>query len=357
MSELQEYKCPNCSAPLKYSPSLKMLYCSACDSSFSIEELSKEERNVEEVKTFDWGDWENQLSHEHLENTAVYTCQSCGAKIEADISTGATKCPYCDNNVVLSDRYSGGLRPNGIIPFKITPKELPAAVRRFYRGKLLLPWGFFSRQSIGDVQGVYVPFWLFDCAMDGGMNLEGTTVRSYSDGEYDCTEISHFLLERDGSMAFARIPVDGSDKMANDLMDPIEPFDYSELVDFQESYLPGFVADRFDRSPKKELPRASRRVMKSAEDVFKETCAGYGDLKIRMNGMAMTDSSVKYVLLPVYLLNMEYKGKKYRFAVNGQTGKVVGELPISTAKSILYFLASGAVGGSLVLKFFLWLFS
>lgn len=354
--DVQQFQCPNCSAPLTYKPKRRSLLCSNCGSEFTIDEIIDIERPLTEQKTFDWGDWEKD-SHAHLENTAVYTCQACGASIEADAATGATKCPYCDNNVVLSDRFGGGLRPNGIIPFKITAKELPGAVRRFYKGKPLLPRGFFSESSIGDVQGIYVPFWLFDCTLDGGMNLEGTTVRRYTEGDYDCTEISHFLLERDGCMSFAKIPVDASDKMANDLMDSIEPFDFSELVDFQESYLPGFVADRFDRSPKKELPRASRRVTKSAQEVMEETCVGYGDLKVRTNGMKMTKSDVKYVLLPVYLLNLEYKGKKYRFAVNGQTGKVVGELPSSTLKAALYFIGGFAASAALAGKFLLWLFT
>jgi DNA-directed RNA polymerase subunit RPC12/RpoP len=357
MPELQEYKCPNCSAPLSYKPKKGVLECGSCGSSFTIPELSARERNLEEVTAFDWGDWEANLSRDHLANTAVYTCKSCGAAIEADATTGATRCPYCDNNVVLSDRFGGGLRPNGIIPFKITARELPEALKRFYRWKLLLPRGFFSQSSIGDVKGVYVPFWLFDCTLSGGMNLEGTTARHHTEGEYDCTEISHFLLERDGEMSFARIPVDASVKMANDLMDSIEPFDYSELVDFQESYLPGFVADRFDGSPKKELPRASKRVLKSAQEVMEETCVGYGNLKVRMNGMQMTDSAVKYVLLPVYLLNLKYKDKKYRFAVNGQTGKVVGELPISRFKSRLSALIFGATAAVLAYRFLLWLFS
>lgn len=352
--DVQQFQCPNCSAPLTYKPRRRSLLCASCGSEYTIEEVSSLERNLKKGERFDWGGWEEGR---HLENTKVYICQSCGATIEADAATGATKCPYCDNNVVLSDRFGGGLRPNGIIPFQITAKELPGAVRRFYRGKPLLPHGFFSQSSIGDVQGIYVPFWLFDCTLDGGMNLEGTTVRRYSEGEYDCTEISHFLLERDGCMSFEHIPVDASDKMANDLMDSIEPFDFSELVDFQESYLPGFVADRFDRSPKKELPRAGKRVTKSAQEVMEESCVDYDTIKVRTNGMEMTTSDVKYVLLPVYLLNLEYRGKKYRFAVNGQTGKVVGELPSSVFKSVLCFLGGFAAAGTLAAKLLLWLFS
>ena len=333
---LSQFKCPNCSAPLSWSPQLNMLHCDACDSNFEPGSVSGS-REIEEVKEFDWGDYKQSLQTEELTGTRTYSCVSCGATVEVDENTAATRCPYCDNNVILNEQLSGGLRPNAIIPFKITPKELPNAIRAFFKGRPLLPRNFINDNVIGKAQGVYVPFWLYDCKVEGPTNMQGVIVHTYTRGDYRITETNYYLLERDGEMCFSRIPVDGSVKMDDDLMDSIEPFDYSELVDFKGDYLTGYLADRFDDDPDACLPRASTRLMTSAESVMRGTCPGFGEISFLKNGMQITKASVRYVLLPVYLLNCEYGGKKYRYAVNGQTGKVVGELPISKAKSWLYF--------------------
>ena len=138
-------------------------------------------------------------------------------------------------------------------------------------------------------------------------------------------------------MNFSKIPVDGSEKMDNDLMDALEPFDYSGLKEFNPAFLSGFLADRFDEDPDKSLPRASERMKNSAEEIFLDCVSEFDSKSIKNSNFHLVDPSVKYVLLPVYLLNLSYKDKNYRFAVNGQTGKVVGELPISKIKSFLHF--------------------
>lgn len=339
----RQIKCPHCGAPLAWSPEREKLYCASCGSAFDVDDERLGGRKIDEVREFDWGAYKQGVSQEKLEDVAVYTCVSCGAEIEADRSTAATKCPYCGNNVILNDKLSGGLRPNGVIPFRITPEELPAAVRRFYGKKRLLPRGFFSDNKIGRVQGIYVPFWLYDCRVEGPMDLEGVRVHTYVQGDCECTDTTYYRLERDGEMRFARIPVDGSVKMDDDLMDSLEPFDFSELVDFRDEYLTGYLADRFDDDPDACLPRASLRVRNTAEQRMQETCGGFSQVSIRRSGMQITDASVRYVLLPVYLFRCSYGGKEYRYAVNGQTGKAVGELPVSRGKSLAAFLAPFAI--------------
>ena len=336
-NELSQFKCPHCSAPLAWSAALQKLHCDACGSDFQADEDFLREQGVRDNQEFDWGDYKKNFQAQPLEGVRTYTCVSCGAVVEVDQNTAATKCPYCDNNVILNEQLSGGIRPNAIIPFKITEKDLPDRIRAFFKGRPLLPNNFINDNVIGKAQGVYVPFWLYDSKVEGPMNFQGVIVRTYTSGDYKITETSYYLLKRDGEMCFSRIPVDGSVKMDDDLMDSIEPFDYSELVDFKSDYLTGYLADRFDDDPDACLPRASKRLMTSAEGVMRGTCHGFGEISFMSNGMQITDSSVRYVLLPVYLLNCEYGGKKYRYAVNGQTGKVVGELPISKAKSWLYF--------------------
>ncbi|MBO4468419.1 MAG: hypothetical protein J5766_03870 [Clostridia bacterium] len=344
------YKCPACGSPLTYDPNGKLV-CAACSNEFDLEAVKKfaEAENVE-GKGFDWGDYKKAFEEgsEKLQNTAVYVCKFCGAAIETDGTAAATHCPYCDNELILSDQLSGSIKPNAIVPFAISKDAAMEAVKNHFKGKRLLPNDFAESHKLSKITGVYVPFWLFDSGIDGFANINATNTRFYSDSQYNYTETQHYLVTVDGEMAFSKIPVDGSEKMDNDLMDALEPFNYSGLVDFDPAYLSGFLADRFDEDPDESLPRASDRMKNSAEQVFLGCASEFNTARIKNSAISLVDPSVKYVLLPVYLLNLSYKEKNYRFAVNGQTGKVVGELPISKVKSAIqfgsFFAAAAAVG-------------
>lgn len=346
-----QYKCPSCGSTLKFIPSEGKLGCASCGNRFDVEAMDEYSKQSDSTGEFNWGMFKGAKENaQQMENTSVYVCQSCGAAIETDGVTAAMACPYCGNNVILDDKLEGGLKPNAIIPFKIYPKDLPDIINKFCKKKKLLPKGFFEENKIGKLQGVYVPFWLYNCHIDGEITLNAQKVRFYREGKYDCTETAHFLLTRDGEMAFTHIPVDASVRMDNDLMDSIEPFDFSELEEFDKGYLSGFLADRFDTDPDSEIKRASDRMRKSAEQAFSETTPGYTGVSIRSNNVQCDKASLKYALLPVYLLNCTYKDKNYRYAINGQTGKVVGELPISKTRMLAWF---GGVGGGVFVAVFL----
>ncbi|MBO4331069.1 MAG: hypothetical protein J5827_03245 [Oscillospiraceae bacterium] len=340
MSDTLSYKCPSCSSPLEFDGTSGMLVCRSCGNSYdvdAIELLNEAETQEGKEPEFDWGAYKEELNGEVIEGVQTYKCQSCGAEVTVEGVTAATKCPYCDNVIVLEPQLSGMIRPNGIIPFKVDRKGVADKVKELCRGKKLLPKGFLNENSIKDVQGVYVPFWLFDCRADGKMSFKATRVRRWSSGNYNYTETSNYLLVREGEMAFEKIPVDGSVKMDDSLMDSIEPFDYAELKEFDTAYLSGFLADRFDADADASLPRANRRVQSSVEQAFRSTISGYNSVVMSMNKTRISDASVKYVLLPVYLITSKYRGKTYSYAINGQTGKIVGELPISRAKSWAWF--------------------
>ena len=336
--QMESYKCPTCGAPLRYTTTGKMT-CTSCGNAYEIEAI-KSMLPESDGDGFDWGDYKKQLksTETKLEDRNVYVCRSCGAAIETDDTTAATRCPYCDNEVLATDRLSGGLRPNGVIPFSIEKDEAVRAVKAHFHRKPLLPRSFLASHKLGRIQGIYVPFWLFDADVQGSVDFDGTKVRQYSDSNYDYTETKHYLVQVSGGMRFSCIPVDGSEKMDDGLMDAIEPFDYSGIKPFDAAYLSGFLADRFDEDPDKSLPRASQRMQSSAAGVLRTHADGdYVSLTVKRSRFDLSNASVQYVLLPVYVLNLEFKNQKYRFAVNGQTGKVVGELPISKAVSRLYF--------------------
>ena len=236
MSEMFLHKCPNCNGTLEFNIESGMAYCSFCGSKFDVESLKTENgekkpaKDAAPLKEFDWKEYKKPLVKEDLEGSRSYLCQTCGAEVILDAITASSQCPYCGNYLILTENVTAGLRPNGIIPFKIQPNQLAAAVRDYYKGRKLLPFNFFSDNKIGSPRGIYVPFWLYNCSIKGGMTLKGDKVSSYTDSGYRYTETSEYDLQREAEMNFERIPVDASLKMPDALMDSIEPFDYSQLT-------------------------------------------------------------------------------------------------------------------------------
>lgn len=321
-SNIQERKCPNCGSPLRFDPKSGNLLCEWCGSGFTIEQLDAAEAtaNVNEMNFTE--------ANEALGNMNVYICKSCGAEIICDPTTVSLTCPYCGNNIVLTDKVTGSLVPDGVIPFKITPDKLGEAVRNFYKDKLLLPKNFLSDSSIGKVQGVYVPFWLYDTRPEGRVAVTAYTETSHREGDYIVTVHNDYRLDRDVSMRFVGVPVDASSKMEDDLMDSLEPYDYSEIRAFDTAYLAGYLSDRFDKDAQEVRDRADHRIMNSvAAAVGRRSTSPYINTGTNCSGVSLADSKARYILLPVYLFKVKYKNKDYSFAVNGQTGRVVGELP------------------------------
>ncbi len=335
MSDTLSFKCPNCGAPLTYSAELGRFSCEYCGSSFTFDEVKNADVNAD--TPFDWGDYAANVPEEHLDGLVSYVCKSCGAEVVTDAVTAATHCPYCDNVMVIEDNVSGLLKPNGIIPFRVDKKKLKDIVKAYCSGKRLLPNNFLTTHRIEEVRGVYVPFWLYGCRADGNMTFDATRVRTWADSQFYYTETSHYLVTCDGGMAFSRVPADGSRRMDDALMDSVEPYDLSELKDYASGYLSGYLADRFDDDAESCLPRADLRVKNSLADAFRSSLRGFTTAVPVAKNMKLTDTRVEYVLLPVYLITASYNDKKYAFAVNGQTGKMTGNLPVSRAKFWAYF--------------------
>ena len=160
------------------------------------------------------------------------------------------------------------------------------------------------------------------------MSFQGTRVRTWSDGDYDYVDTSYYLIHRAGTMEFCHVPVDGSTGMEDATTESIEPFDYKGLTDFNPAYLAGYETDKYDVDAKTARRRAKERLYHSAEHILRDTVNGYATVTVKRRNLTSDDGRVHYALLPVWLFETVYGGKKYQFASNGQTGKMVGELPV-----------------------------
>ena len=331
MSEILEYKCPCCGGAIEFNSSIQKMKCPYCDSEFEMDSLKayddvlKEEAEVED--SAEW-DLSSKDAFSEDENINTYVCKSCGGEVITESTVVATNCPYCDNPIVLAKRVAGELKPDYVIPFKLTKEDAKKAFREHLKGKRLLPKVFKDENHIDEIKSLYVPFWLFDADVKAKARYKASRIRTWSMGDYRYTETSYYSLLREGEMGFERIPVDGSDKMPDDLMESIEPYNFSEAVDFQTAYLAGYLANRYDVSVEESILRANSRMKNSSEEKLRETTTGYTTVTAERNNIQLSNQNSKYALYPVWILNTTYQGKKYVFAMNGQTGQFVGDLPL-----------------------------
>lgn len=345
MQTLQEYKCPCCGGAIAFDSTLQKMKCPYCDTEFDMETLASYDAGLNGEQNS--MEWETSAGTQWQEGEAdglrTYVCKSCGGEIVGDENTAATSCPFCGNPVVMMGQFSGALKPNLVIPFKLNKNAAKAGLMQHLSGKRLLPKIFKDQNHIDEIKGIYVPFWLFDTDADAQVRYRTTKVRVWSDSKYDYTDTSHFLVNRSGSVSFEHIPVDGSTKMPDDLMESIEPFNFSAAVDFQTAYLAGYLADKYDVDAEQSIERANERVKRSTEEVFASTVHGYQTVVTESSNIRLHGGKAKYALYPVWILNTTWQGKKYTFAMNGQTGKFVGDLPVDKSAAAKWTLGLSAV--------------
>ena len=201
MQALQEYKCPCCGGALAFDSSIQKMKCPFCDTEFDIEALEGYDEALREEKS-DSMEWETAAGSEwengEADGLRTYICKSCGGEIVGDANTAATTCPFCGNRVVMMGNFSGSLKPDLIIPFKLDKNAAKEGLMRHLSGKRLLPKVFKSQNHIDEIKGVYVPFWLFDTDADAQMRYSATKVRTWRDDDYDYKETSHFAISREG---------------------------------------------------------------------------------------------------------------------------------------------------------------
>lgn len=331
MSEIIEYKCPACGGIIEFDSNTQKMKCPYCDSEFELEALKEYDESLNGPAE-DQMNWEQKpeagWEEEEAEKIKLYVCSSCGGELAADEHTAASSCPFCGNPIVIAGNLSGHLRPDYVIPFKLDKKAAKKALEGFLQGKRLLPKIFKDQNHIDEIKGIYVPYWLFDADAEADIQYKGTRTRFWSDARYDYCERQVYSIVRKGKIGFSHVPVDGSSRMDDALMESIEPFDFSEAVDFQTAYLSGYLADKYDVSEEDSIARANERVKASTAELFRETVSGYEGLSVERSTMQLKNSKAVYALYPVWILNTSWKGQTYTFAMNGQTGKFIGDLPL-----------------------------
>lgn len=305
------FRCKNCGGNTVYSPEKHAMFCPFCDSEKSGERAdgTSPQKNV---------------------------CPNCGGEVLMEEHTSATQCPYCDSYLILNERVEGEYAPKWILPFQLGRETCKKSLRERFQKNLFAPTDFLSEARLNGMQGVYVPHWLYDyktrCVMQG----EATRVRVWRSGNTEYTETSYYAVGRDMEVDYDKIPVDASKVMPDQVMDLMEPYRYGQLIEFSPEYMSGFYAEKYNMPAEELESRARDKMTQSAAAMLRESYAGYGSVRVADQQIQVRDSSAAYGLLPVWKYEYTYNGQKYLFYVNGQTGKIVGEAPLSKKKMFAY---------------------
>ena len=336
---VEEFKCPNCGGYVEFDWSSQKMKCPYCDTEFDMEGL-KEAKEEEESSFSDDASFSRSNTMWEEDGSRHYICHSCGGEIIALDTEAALSCPWCGNPVVLKEQFEGELRPDLVIPFKKGREEAKSVFYNHLKGKKLLPKVFRDKAHIDEIKGVYVPVWIFDSKIQAHLSFPATRTTVWSDSRFTYTRISHYRIIRDGHLEIENLPVDGSSKMPDSIMEPLGPWNMEDAVDFETAYLSGFLADRYDTGADESSKRVVERAKSTAERKLLSTTGLYMRLPGGNSSISMVDGKEKYVLLPLWILRTRFEDKDWFFVMNGQNGKMVGNLPVDKGSRNKYFLIS-----------------
>ena len=324
-----DHKCPGCGAKIVFVPEIGKWRCDNCKGEYDLETLQKYNNASSKENN---KDIEKDVDTNYVE----YHCKDCGAKIIADENTAATFCVYCGNTAILKSKLSGKFAPSMIIPFKKSKDEALEAFKNLSKGKPLMPKFFNKQENIEKLSGVYIPFWLYTINSEGKIDVSATKVTTWTSGDISYTKTDTYEVNREGKMNYDRIPVDGSTRFDDDLMNSIEPFDYREMVPYNHAYLSGFLAEKYDVDSDKGEEAAKKRAEDTTKNTLLNSISGYASKVIKNSSFNESTEKIEYVLLPVWMVNVKYEDKYYTFAMNAQTGEFIGDIPISKKRAVAY---------------------
>lgn len=339
------YHCQNCGADLVFDADSQQMYCQHCGSKIVLESVVPiDPANAAIYHAEDWQE----------EEAVQFVCSSCGAAIITDKNTTATFCLFCGNSAVISERLSGLDRPNLVIPFSYGREVAEEKFLRWCKSGRMTPKDFVSKANIEKITGLYVPYWLFDCQVQMDMEATGTIVSKETDLIQTNQVTTQYKIIRKRQLFWEKIPHDGASQIDDQIMHVLEPFNYEESKGFDMKYLAGFFAEKYDITSETLQPIIQDQIEDYLKGVFNDSVAEYSKVSIKSDRSEISKFTSIYALLPVWFLTYRYHGKTYTFAMNGQTGKVAGQPPISPPKvsgSAALSLAAFALVGYLLFLF------
>lgn len=328
MDSTLTYKCLNCDAGLLFDASAQVFKCEFCLSEFTEAELATTRAAEREEK-------KKKADEDFNSAIDAYVCTNCGAEVIADKNTLADFCYYCHNPIVLTGKATGALRPSKIIPFKFSHEEAKDHFLRYAKSKWFVPRDYFSKENIDKLTGVYYPFWVTDADTDGMYRGVGKNSHSWVSGDYRYTETKSYAVYRRGRIHFEDVATSAISSEDKAMLEGILPYPTEEHIDFSMPYLQGFLAKKRDIEREEIGSEVKRRMDGYASQILEHTANGYDTINQTKLDLAILQAHWEYTLMPIYVLTYKKGKKTYVYAMNGSTGKLYGELPVSIPKLLL----------------------
>ena len=337
---MQKYECQVCGAELHWDPNAGSLKCRYCDTEYQPSDF--EDKTTEEGAEDTSAAVDKQYTS-HADTSSdmlVYKCDECGAEVVASDSTMQTVCPYCGRAISITDKTAGNFRPEKLIPFAVDRAKATELLTKYTKASILTPKLFKDEHTIEKTQGLFVPFYLHSFKSKGRANIEGKNSTSHRRGDDKVTTHKVYEVNLEAQGDFQDIPTDASSKLDNALMDALEPYSYDKVQDFNPAFMAGFFAEQPDESVEITNTRAETRAKEAMDKLMLDEAGAFEEKHILTSNYKFGAKTNKYAMLPVWLMHVDWGGKKYTYAVNGETGEVVGKLPIS--KGTLAAILGGA---------------
>ncbi|MBO4411585.1 MAG: hypothetical protein J5794_05315 [Lachnospiraceae bacterium] len=327
------FKCPTCGSALEYDGSQEMMICPHCASKQSVQTTELfESQGLNTVSGPEFQDYSGAgLKELH--------CPSCGATLlqAKDEHTAAMKCPFCLNPVLIESRLTGEFKPKYVLPFKLNKKQAKEAFKKWAKKGRLTPSSFKTDATLDQSQGLYVPSWLYTYTLNNAMTLAGEKVKREKVGNDEIVTTESYEIELTTEGTYERVPFNAEETVPHEVMEVLEPFDYTTLTEFALPYLSGYLAEKYHFSAAELSEKVKEALKEDMIAVSKDQITDFDKLEVRSDNVQFFTDSVEYVMLPVWMLNYQYGAKKYPLFMNGQTGKIHGKLPVSVGKVALLF--------------------
>ena len=373
---VMNYKCPACGAPIEFNPRLGKFKCGYCFTEHTEEALTAyleklqaktaaadgsaadtaadKEGAAPKAETENHGNAEKNAAsgagntrEKDRQTVKAYQCANCGAEVVAGDTSTAAFCYYCHSPVVITDRLQGDFKPDRIIPFKVDKKTAVQKFLEWAGKKKFTPKGFTSEMQQEKITGVYLPYWQADIDAKVDYHAVGVNVTRWSSGDRDYVKTDKYKIDRVGDIAVNNLQKLAFSKIDESLLNTITPYDEAEMKNFSAGYLAGFFAEQYTENKEAVTPALMTQAKQTTAALIKES-ASCTNFESERDSTTYTVRAQRYVLLPSWILTYIYHGKPYVFAVNGQTGKTCGELPLDKAKVALTSGLLGVVFGTLM---------
>lgn len=338
------YKCPECGAPMRYDPTTSTLLCDYCN---RIINLSKE-TNDEEEDFFKVG--ADDLSWQ--KETQIIKCVNCGSENVVSKKEMSTTCPFCGSKQVVAYDAIAGIKPNRVIPFKLSLEDAKTLYKKTIKKKIFVPNKVKKMYLELVLNGVYIPSWTYDSSTfstySGRLGKRYTVVVGSGKNRRTETRIRWYSIRGTKIVDFDDILVNSGKSLSQSDLNSISPYQTNDSLEFEEGYLAGFQAEHYSKDVKTGFNDA-KHVMDPR--IRSAILSGYhydvvGSLNIKTHYDKIT---FKYVLLPVWFGILNYHKKMYRFLINGESGKIKAKYPKSIVKILT--LIFGIIIGIVLLMY------